>query len=326
MAALENPAFNAYLKEITRFYLDEDAKLLSAPTYWLGDQQHRAAADSRRDQLLYRDINTVGSLLDPVTMSDNERSELFGKLDALPERYVAQERVDRSHALSWIGEERSQKQLTTRCYLIENDGEYKVMDGGLCLLDSTSNGARPARYLLEGSKDVWVLDSDNVTNYTAPQAVSESKQISLIEGELPSRVADNLFWLGRYAEKAENTIRVLHTALKEYRGDEILSIDTRSETPDVIPVTLRVLLETLTKVTGTSPGFGDKTDQRRIANPWRDLKQLLIDENRYGSLASTIGNVRRVSNQLRDRLSPDCLLYTSPSPRDLSTSRMPSSA
>jgi len=276
VAALENPAFNAYLKEITRFYLDEDAKLLSAPTYWLGDQQHRAAADSRRDQLLYRDINTVGSLLDPVTMSDNERSELFGKLDALPERYVAQERVDRSHALSWIGEERSQKQLTTRCYLIENDGEYKVMDGGLCLLDSTSNGARPARYLLEGSKDVWVLDSDNVTNYTAPQAVSESKQISLIEGELPSRVADNLFWLGRYAEKAENTIRVLHT-------------------------------ETLTKVTGTSPGFGDKTDQRRIANPWRDLKQLLIDENRYGSLASTIGNVRRVSNQLRDRLSPELM-------------------
>ena len=307
VAALENPAFNAYLKEITRFYLDEDAKLLSAPTYWLGDQQHRAAADSRRDQLLYRDINTVGSLLDPVTMSDNERSELFGKLDALPERYVAQERVDRSHAPSWIGEERSQKQLTTRCYLIENDGEYKVMDGGLCLLDSTSNGARPARYLLEGSKDVWVLDSDNVTNYTAPQAVSESKQISLIEGELPSRVADNLFWLGRYAEKAENTIRVLHTALKEYRGDEILSIDTRSETPDVIPVTLRVLLETLTKVTGTSPGFGDKTDQRRIANPWRDLKQLLIDENRYGSLASTIGNVRRVSNQLRDRLSPELM-------------------
>ena len=305
VAVLENPAFNAYLNEISRFYLGEDAKLLSTPTYWLGDQKQRAAADSRRDLLLYRDINTVGSLLDPVTMSDSERSELFSKLDALPERYVAQERVDRSHAPSWIGEEQLQKQLTTRCYLIDNDGDYKVMDGGLCLLDSTLNGGRPARYLLEGSKDVWVLDASNRPYDTTVQTnVSESKQISFVDGELPSRVADNLFWLGRYAEKTENTIRVLHTALKEYLGDEIHS--TRSEITD-IPASIAVLLKTLTKVTGSSPGFSGKTNQKRITNPWRDLRQLLIDENRYGSLASTIGNVRRVSNQLRDRLSPELM-------------------
>ena len=40
-------------------------------------------------------------------------------------------------------------------------------------------------------------------------------------------------------------------------------------------------------------------------------------------------NVKRELEQMGDRkreLAPICLLYTSPSPRDLSTSRMPSSA
>ncbi len=307
VGVLENPALNAYLRVLTRFYLNEDAKLLSTPTYWLGDQKHRASAMKRRHELLYRELNTVGSLLDPATMRDAEREQLFSKIDALPDRFVAQERVDRSHAPCLLSGERSNRQLTLRSYLIDSDGDYKVMDGGLCVLDSVPNGGRPPRGLLEGSKDVWVLSKSTVTDDTLSPTPSESLQISLIEGELPSRVADNLFWLGRYAEKAENTIRVLHTALDEYLNNETRSIAARLEASNETPITIRVLLKTLTEVSGSTRGFSGKTDERRLLRPWRDIQQLLTDDQREGSLAKTISNVRGTSNQLRDRLSPELM-------------------
>ncbi len=307
VGVLENPALNAYLQALTKFYLDEDAKLLSTPTYWLGDHAQRSSIYTRREQLLYRDINTVGSLIDPAAMSNEKRATLFSKIDALPDRFVAQERVDRSHAPCLLGEERSQRQLTMRSYLIDDDGDYKVMDGGLCVLDSTANGGRPPRDLLEGSKDVWVLSTGSVSDDTLLPTPSKALQISLLEGELPSRVADNLFWLGRYAEKAENTIRVLHTTLIEYLGDNNRAVAARSATSDETPLTIRVLLKTLTEVTGSTPGFSGKTDERRLSRPWRHLHHMLADDKRYGSLANTVGNVRSVSNQLRDRLSPELM-------------------
>ncbi len=304
---LENPGFNAYLRALTKFYLDEDVKLLSAPTYWLGDKIQSASIQSRRNDVLYRDINTVGPLIDPATMSEAERLSLYSEIDALPDRFVAQERVDRSHAPCLFGKEQSQRQVTLRSYMIDNEGEYKVMDGGLCVLDSMANGGRPPRSLLEGSKDVWVLSAGSISEDTLLTTTSGPQHVINQQGELPSRVADNLFWLGRHAEKAENTIRVLHATLSEYLSNETRSIEASAVGSSETPMTIRVLLKTLSEITGAMPSFNGKTDERRIKRPWRDLQQILVDEKRNGSLARTLSNLRYVSNQLRDRLSPEMM-------------------
>ena len=307
VGVIENPALNAYLQPLCRYYLGEDVKLLSTPTYWLGDKSQRAIIQSRQAELLYRHVDTTGSLIDPAALSIAEQETLFAKINDLPERYVAQERVDRSNVPCLLDDALSRRQLTLRSYLIDSSSGYRVMEGGLCVLDSVSNGGRPPRDLFEGSKDVWVLSNASVTDDTLMLTASESLQTSLLEGELPSRVADNLFWLGRHAEKTESTIRVLSTSLNEYLSDETRITTTINDGVSELPLSLTVLLRTLTEVTGATPGFSGRSGEKRLANPSREIYEMLVKDSRYGTLANTVANVRSTSNQLRDRLSPELM-------------------
>ena len=85
---------------------------------------------------------------------------------------------------------------------------WHVMSGGFCRIS-----ARPdARAVSMGegvqSADVWVLSSKPVVMETLLPATDDVR-IRRILGNLPSRAADNLFWYGRYLERAEATLRVV---------------------------------------------------------------------------------------------------------------------
>ena len=306
VGVIENPALNAYLQPLCRYFLGEDVKLLSTPTYWLGDDEHRAQTQSRQMELLYRNVNTVGSLTDPAVLSADEQQALFAKINSEPEAYVAQERLDRSNAPCLLDEEHLRRQITLRSYLIDNKGDYQIMNGGLCVLDNVANGGRPSHDLFEGSKDVWVLSSKNVAEDTMIQAASESLH-TIIEGELPSRVADNLFWLGRYTEKTESIIRVLSILLNEKLDDESQSYDVTSDDVTEISLSLTVLLKTLAEITDTSTDIASESDEPPLRILFREIFEMLLDDDRYGTLANTIASVRNTSNQLRDRLSPELM-------------------
>ena len=304
---IENPALNAYLQPLCRYFLGEEVRLLSTPTYWLGDEQQRNSTQSRRTELLYRNVNTIGSLIDPAAMGVDEQETLFAKINSVPEHYVAQERIDRSNAPCLLDETFSRRQLTFRSYLINNNDNYQVMNGGLCVLDSVSNGGRPHRDLFEGSKDVWVLTDKKITEDTLLAAANQSLQTPLNEGELPSRVADNLFWLGRYAEKTENIIRVLSILLNDFLSDESRTITTTSDDAIELTLSLTVLLKALTEITDSQTNATKGSDDNWLGNPSFEIYEVLNNNNRYGTLANTIANVRNTSNQLRDRLSPELM-------------------
>ncbi len=90
---------------------------------------------------------------------------------------------------------------------VTSDG-WRVMPGGFCRIS-----ARPdARAVNMGegvqSADVWVLSSKPVVMETLLPPTDAIK-IRRILGNLPSRAADNLFWYGRYLERAEATLRVV---------------------------------------------------------------------------------------------------------------------
>src|SRR5260370_42534737 len=56
--------------------------------------------------------------------------------------------------------------------------------------------------------DVWVGADKAVSAATLLPAVA-TVRIRRIAGVVPSRAADNLFWLGRYLERAEATLRLI---------------------------------------------------------------------------------------------------------------------
>ena len=107
-----------------------------------------------------------------------------------------------------------------------------------------------------------------------------------------SRVAESIYWLNCYVERAENVARFIDVNLHLTLGGN-----------DEIGNQWSPLIST----TGDDLAFNKRYD----AKPTREnvVKFLLYDDQNPNSIFSCV-----------------CLLYTSPSPRDLSTSRMPSSA
>ena len=130
-----------------------------------------------------------------------------------------------------------------------------------------------------------------------------------------SRVADSLYWINRYLERAENISRFLEVS-------EAMALDCPPGSAEPwLP---------LVEVTGDRHLFDTAYPD---ATPKQVVRFLLLDRSNPNSIVSCIAMARENARQIRDVITTEmweqinvCLLYTSPSPRDKRQSRMPSSA
>ena len=302
---LDNPAFNSVLPEICTALLGESLILQSPPTYWLGDNDQLQHVLSNFDQLLFRQVDSLSQLNDPLLMTDIDKQQLIEQIKLTPSVYVAQERIDRSVAPGLLDTEFVQQQITIRtfhiaCNQIDNNS-YESMPGGLCLLDNISGGGRPPIEALTGCKDVWILSNEDVVDDTLLNAHINTTHYELHEGTLPSRVAENVFWLGRNAERVESTLRLLRSVLQQLL-DEDRSLEQSLESPS-----MQCLLRSLTVTTGTTPGFTGKGGKKRLTQPGRELISLLQEQHRFGTLASSLQLWQNSASSVSDRLSSDQL-------------------
>jgi len=279
---LENPALNSCMPELCRHILGEELLMQGPPTYWLGRQDHRDHVMAHRDDLLFRDIDSLGELFDPRLMSKAGLDTLNEHIASRPYRYVAQERLDRSFAPVYQQSLKVTQNVTVRCFLINNGEGFSTMPGGLCLLDTDSNGGRKPFDSLTGSKDTWVIAEGPVGYASLLDKSSLDTQFSVIDGELPSRVAENLFWMGRNAERCETCVRLLRSVFQSLRHEQVLSDDEAINT-HVAPVMMAILRAT-SQATGALPGFAGRGGLKRIREPQRELLSLLHDGSRYGTL------------------------------------------
>jgi uncharacterized alpha-E superfamily protein len=101
--------------------------------------------------------------------------------------------------------------LGIRVYAVATPNGYRVMPGGLARIASdTADVVSMQRG--GGSKDVWVLAADHRAADDASGA-SIAPRSPARHDELPSRLAENLFWLGRYSERCEDKARLLRSTL-----------------------------------------------------------------------------------------------------------------
>ena len=121
-----------------------------------------------------------------------------------PYAFVAQEQVALSTAPVWCGDHVEPRQIVLRTYVVasEDDG-YRAMPGGLTRVASSRDSLVVSMQRGGGSKDTWVLSDGPVNPITLLRPAGAPVELSRGGAELPSRVADNLFWLGRYVERAE---------------------------------------------------------------------------------------------------------------------------
>jgi uncharacterized alpha-E superfamily protein len=118
------------------------------------------------------------------------------------------------------------------------------------------------------------------------------------EASMSSRAAENLFWMGRYAERAEAMARLVR-AVHDRRNDF-----QRGANPAGTEC-LQVLLSALTQVSATFPGFVGEGAGARLAAPGAELFALVVDDKRLGTLAHAVRHLVGAAQAVRDQLGSD---------------------
>ncbi|OOG24606.1 hypothetical protein B1C78_08370 [Thioalkalivibrio denitrificans] len=300
-AVLESPALSAFLPAIGRYFLGQDPELPSVDTWWCGDPGGLEHVLANLERLVVRRVDGPGRSSRPVfgaLLSGQELEALRTRIRAHPGRYVGQEQIALSTApvLAEDGAFEA-RHAALRAFLCAREDDYLVMPGGL-----TRVAGRPGDMVVsnqEGglSKDTWVLSSEPEPASGPLAAIPEGPAVGM-QSSLPSRVAENLFWMGRYAERAEGTLRLIRGVLKRRRQARDLSGPHEQAALDA-------LLRALTHLTTCYPGFVGEGGGERLTAPESEILSLITDGERPGTLRFTLSSLFQAAYALRDRVSGD---------------------
>lgn len=210
---VENPALLAFLPGLCRHFLGEDLRLPSVATWWCGGISECEYVIANLDRLVIRCTlpghnPQMGALLDQAA-----RTELISCIRANPHLYVGRESIILSTAPVLEEGRLVPRQLVLRGFAVADAENYQVMPGGLARVFPALNEPKNAARQGGISKDVWVLAATPQQHVGRLHQTHGPVVITRDGGDLPSRVAENLYWLGRYGERPEGTSRLLREAL-----------------------------------------------------------------------------------------------------------------
>jgi uncharacterized circularly permuted ATP-grasp superfamily protein/uncharacterized alpha-E superfamily protein len=287
---MEARALLGFLPSLCRRFFDEDLKMPHIATWWCGQKAARAEVLSRLDEVAIE--GAYGRAVPgfpgngPVLAGELPASERERLSTAIGDRgidYVGQELVRLSTTPVWENGRIAPRPFVLRVFAAATPDGWTLMPGGFCRIAeqldaravSMGDGARAA--------DVWVVSDKAVSAATLLPTV-DAVRIRRIAGVVPSRAADNLFWLGRYLERAEATLRLIR-ALGTQRdpGKAIHSVER---------------IQRLLVAWGA-------TSQATRSQPAKLAAEALQSEERFGSALSLLRSAQRTATSLRERLSPD---------------------
>ncbi|MFT3972642.1 MAG: circularly permuted type 2 ATP-grasp protein [Amaricoccus sp.] len=211
---VETRAFLAFLPRIAQELLGEPLVLPNIATWWCGQPAERAHVRDHRDRLM------IGPALstrlpfehDETTLlgrqlRQQERSSFDGWIEANGADLVGQEAVMLSTTPAYVDGALVPRPLSLRVFLARTAAGWEVMPGGFARIGNNLDPTAIAMQRGGTAADVWVVSERPVDNFSMLQQPS-GDYARVAPGVLPSRAGDNLFWLGRYVERAEGVMRM----------------------------------------------------------------------------------------------------------------------
>lgn len=295
-AFLESTALLGFLPALSRALLGEELALPSLPTWWCGE---RAAMEAVLPQLAERVVKPTWPSSDASavlgrSLSRRELDEWAGRILRQPDEHTVQAFMPLSQMPTWKrreeGDHIEPRSVMLRVFAV-SDGvqSWRVLPGGLARIAS-ANQDIVSMQRGGSSADVWVQTRGEVDTTTllaaAPGLPSRGHRSRLVT----SRAAENLFWLGRYTERAENTIRLAQLTLQCLNGED------QSSQPLLSWLSALAVQHAL-----VLPTVPPATHARRVFE--RSLVATLTDTQHATSVGFNLRALRSAASAVRERLS-----------------------
>lgn len=302
-SVVENPGLMPFLTAISKNLLDEELKLPNIASWWCGQPKELQYVLDHLSSLVIKRIfreSFKRTSVDATLLDKNALNQLKQQIKAQPHLYVGQEKVDFSSTPSFVEGAIEPCHALFRSFVVSDNGSYTVMNGGLTRTSLDKDNIIISNQLGGFSKDTWILSGEesNSFNVKKEQEYTHYNRESYKHEDLPSRTAENLFWVGRYAERVLGNARFQRTIM-QFVGEANKAFMENDLTLK------RCLLRSLTLYTHTYPGFAGEAGEARIKAPWKELADLLFNNQRVGSLGYNIVSFTRAVHAVRDHWSTD---------------------
>ncbi|WP_420408393.1 circularly permuted type 2 ATP-grasp protein [Hoeflea sp.] len=266
---LESRAMLAFLPKLSEVLFGRPLAIPNIATWWCGGEAERAHVLANAHQMLIGPANSTQLPLEPepgsVLKGDMSQrgGDLASWLASEGRDLVGQEVVSLSTTPGWENGALTPRPMSIRVFLARTHNGWRLMPGGFARLAASNRDASAVSIRRGGAvADVWVVSDAPVPVDTMLTTSGEASNRAA-RGLLPSRAADNLFWLGRYVERAEGLMRLyraymsrlpesppggtpLTTSLEEYLS--ALGVGTDEGIPNAVVKTIAMAVNAANQV------------------------------------------------------------------------------
>ncbi len=293
---IESPAMDAYLPAVSRALLGEDLKIPDIATIWCGTEWGRKEALARMDQSILRNAFDARPLFSRRSsarlggdLAGAERERILAQLRHRGETMVLQEVSPLGVAPTFEDGKFGARPVSLRVFAAWTPTGWMVMPGGLTRVAADDTVRALSMQSGASSKDAWVISNAPVDTFTLLGAGGRTLEIKRQGESAPSRAMDNLFWLGRYAERTESFVRILRAVASRVSDEPASALDVA-----------RKLLIPFSQASD-SP-IEEILDEHELLG---ELQLLLYHPRNSRGLQRLLGRVEQTAWSVRDRLSLD---------------------
>ncbi|MES0881152.1 circularly permuted type 2 ATP-grasp protein [Roseibium sp. SCP14] len=288
---LETRALLAFLPRISEHLLGESLKLPNVATWWCGEEGTRTYVKEHAETMMFSPA--LSTALPFSSAQTDFIGRDFGKfhkgiletwIDSQSQNLVAQEAVTLSTTPAYQDGLLVPRPMSLRVFLARTSDGWEVMSGGFARIGRSEDASAIAMQAGGSAADVWIVGSKTPKQETLLHQ-TESPFFKSQAGALPSRAADNLFWLGRYVERAEGAVRLLrayHTRLLETADPEAPLVAQTAdflESVGVAPTSAPPIPEGLCAMLQSAVVSASKVRDRFSVDGWLALNDLAQTAN-----------------------------------------------
>ncbi len=288
-AFLESPAIHGFLPAICRRLLDQELMLPPRDSWWCGEAAARERAFATLRTARVRATHRNSRLEPPFARGSGllQLAEVRDKIEERPDLFTIQSYLPYAKVPVWSRHALIPRSAVLRVYAIaDGSGGWHVMPGGLTRIAERQDEVSMQRG--GSSADTWVITGGEVDSFTMLPDRIPVDEVVFRRRIVTSRAAENLFWLGRYTERAENSVRGAQLVLSTLRGN-----------PSQPQSVLDALARTAVTLGLVPPLLAEPAGSAEFE---QELLRGLHDES-ASSVAFNLAGVASAAAQIRDRLA-----------------------